>query len=91
MESKYSSKSFNNNFLEIIPFADHLHLSDSSSLSNEGLNIDDGNIDFKFTLDNIFKTNNNKEISFIPEVWQGHLNDGEGFKISLERIASYLS
>ena len=91
MESKYSKKSFNDNFLEMIKFADHLHLSDSSSSSNEGLNIDDGNIDFKFTLDKIFKSSNNNVISFIPEVWQGHLKNGEGFKISLERIARYLS
>ena len=90
MESKYSDTSFNDDFLEIIHLADHLHLSDSSSSSNEGLNIGDGNIDFKFILDNIFKSNN-KEISFIPEVWQGHLKNGEGFKISLERIARYLS
>ena len=90
MESKYSEIDFNKKFLEIIEFADHLHLSDSSSSSNEGLNIDDGSIDFAFTLNKIFEFHEKSKISFIPEVWQGHLDKGEGFRISLERISRYL-
>ena len=91
MESNFSKSEFNDNFLEIIKYTDHFHLSDSSTSSNEGLNIDDGNIDFDFTLNKIFGKQNKKNISFIPEVWQGHLNNGEGFRISLERIARYIS
>ena len=91
MESKHSKIEFNKNFLEIIKYTDHLHLSDSSSSSNEGLNIDDGNIDFDFSINKIFQIHNKNKITFIPEVWQGHLNNGEGFRISLERIAKYLS
>ena len=26
------------------------------------------------------------EASFIPEIWQGHKNDGEGFWIALDRL-----
>ena len=33
MESNYANKSFNDNFLEMIEFADHFHLSDISSSS----------------------------------------------------------
>ena len=91
MESKHSKIEFNKNFLEIIKYTDHLHLSDSSSSSNEGLNIDDGNIDFEFSMKKIFQIHNKNKITFIPEVWQGHLNNGEGFRISLERLAKYLS
>ena len=91
MESNYSKIDFNKNFLEIIKYTDHLHLSDSSSSSNEGLNINDGNIDFEFTLNKIIDIYANNQISFIPEVWQGHINQGEGFRISLERIARYLT
>ena len=69
----------------------HLHISDSSSTSNEGLNIDEGNIDFEY----IFKLIKDKEtfkkqFSFIPEVWQGHLNDAEGFKLAINRIGNYM-
>ena len=27
--------------------------------------------------------------SFIPEIWQGHVNDGEGFWIALERLEQW--
>ena len=91
METNHLNIPFNDSFLEIIKYTDHLHLSDSSSSSSEGLNIDDGNIDFEFTLKNIFEDHKKNRISFIPEVWQGHINNGEGFKISLERIARHLS
>tara|TARA_Y100001933_G_scaffold261071_1_gene314837 strand:+ start:548 stop:2866 length:2319 start_codon:yes stop_codon:yes gene_type:complete len=91
MESVYSKIDFNKNLLDIINYTDHLHLSDSSSSSNEGLNIDDGNIDFQFAFKEVFKVHKKNKITFIPEVWQGHLNNGEGFKISLNRISRYLA
>ena len=91
METHYSKIPFNDSFLKIIKYADHLHLSDSSSSSSEGLNIDDGHIDFDFYFKKIFEFHKKDQITFIPEVWQGHINNGEGFKISLERIARHLS
>ncbi len=91
METNHLNIPFNDSFLEIIKYTDHLHLSDSSSSSSEGLNIDDGNIDFEFTLRKIFEYHKKEKMTFIPEVWQGHINNGEGFKISLERIARHLS
>ena len=91
METNHSKIPFIDSFLGIIEYADHLHLSDSSSSSSEGLNIDDGHIDFEFILKKIFEFHKKDKISFIPEVWQGHINNGEGFKISLERIARHLS
>ena len=53
-------------------------------VDGEGLQIGDGEVDFK----NIFLTINkySRDASFIPEVWQGHTNNGEGFWISLERL-----
>ena len=90
METNHLKIPFIDSFLEIIKYTDHLHLSDSSSSSSEGLNIDDGNIDFEFTLKKIYEFHKKHEMSFIPEVWQGHINNGEGFKISLERIARHL-
>ena len=29
------------------------------------------------------------DASFIPEIWQGHVNDGEGFWIALERLEQW--
>jgi hypothetical protein len=30
------------------------------------------------------------EVSFIPEIWQGHKNGGEGFWVALERLEQWL-
>ena len=59
-----------------------MHISDARGSSDEGLQIGEGNIDFHKLL-SIYK---NKNIGFIPEVWQGHLNNGQGFKTALLRL-----
>ena len=49
--------------------------------SEEGLEIGEGSIDFrKF---HQIVTKKNKSIFLIPEIWQGHLNDGRKFANSL--------
>jgi N-acetylneuraminate synthase len=65
-----------------------LHLGDSSGNNGEGLQVGDGDIDF----DRMCAILNEAapEASFIPEIWQGHKNDGEGFWIALERLEGKL-
>jgi N-acetylneuraminate synthase len=78
-----------------IPFADctrsvldhiaYLHISDARGITEEGLQIGQGNIDFEQFFTIVEKIDN----GFIPEIWQGHLNHGQGFKDALgilERI-----
>lgn len=77
------------NFCEqIAPYTAHLHIGDAKGLNGEGLQIGDGTIDFKKT-GNILKSLA-PSASFIPEIWQGHKNDGEGFWKALERLESAL-
>ena len=59
----------------------HYHISDGIETSGEGLQIGCGTIDFE-KLCRIIK-NHKETITFIPEVWQGHTNNGEGFWKSL--------
>ena len=54
-------------------------------MNGEGLQIGDGDIDF-IRLADIFDRHC-PDASFIPEIWQGHKNSGEGFWIALERLA----
>jgi len=68
----------------IAPHAAHLHLGDSRGVDGEGLQVGEGEIDFKL-LGRIFD-NHSATASFIPEIWQGHKNDAEGFWIALERL-----
>jgi N-acetylneuraminate synthase len=73
---------------KIAPITAHLHLGDACGLNGEGLQIGDGDIDFD-RLGDILKAVNPRA-SFIPEIWQGHKNGGEGFWIALERLEGKL-
>ena len=67
---------------KLIPNTAHYHISDGSEQSGEGLQIGDGTIDFK-KLCKIIKSHKDR-VTFIPEIWQGHTNNGAGFWKSLK-------
>ena len=73
---------------KIAPFSSHLHLGDAKGLNGEGLQIGEGDIDF-VRLGAILK-NGCPQASFIPEIWQGHKNGGEGFWTALEKLEGTL-
>jgi sialic acid synthase SpsE/sugar phosphate isomerase/epimerase len=73
---------------KIAPFSAHIHLGDAKGLNGEGLQIGEGNIDF-VRLGEILR-NGCPKASFIPEIWQGHKNGGEGFWIALEKLEGKL-
>jgi len=73
---------------KLAPITAHYHISDGTGVDGEGLQVGEGNVDFQ-TLCKIIRENSH-EYSFIPEVWQGHKNNGEGFWISLERLEGKL-
>ena len=81
--------SFSEFLKKILPFTAHLHLADAQGVDGEGLQIKDGEIDWTelFNLINAHCPN----ASFIPEIWQGHKNRGEGAWIALERLEHYSS
>jgi len=72
-------------FTQVIgPYVAHLHLADARGHHDEGLQIREGEIDFERLGDDLAKWA--PGISFIPEIWQGHKNGGEGFWIALDRL-----
>jgi sialic acid synthase SpsE/sugar phosphate isomerase/epimerase len=73
---------------KIAPFSAHLHLGDALGLNGEGLQVGEGDIDFK-RLGTILKAGC-PDASFIPEIWQGHKNGGEGFWVAMERLEGTL-
>ena len=71
--------------IEILgPVVAHLHLGDASGVDGEGLQVGAGGIDFT-RLGSIL-SRVAPVASFIPEIWQGHKNAGEGFWIALDRL-----
>jgi len=72
-------------FVEILgPHTGHLHLVDAAGVDDEGLQIGEGEINFADVAEQLDRLCPNA--SFIPEIWQGHKNDGEGFWIALDRL-----
>jgi N-acetylneuraminate synthase len=69
---------------KVAPYSSHLHLGDASGVNGEGLQIGEGDIDFN-RLGKILKKSC-PEAFFIPEIWQGHKNGGEGFWIALDKL-----
>jgi N-acetylneuraminate synthase len=69
---------------KLAPYTVHYHISDGTGIDGEGIQIGEGNVEF----DKLYPIINDlsPDASFIPEVWQGHKNNGEGFWISLERM-----
>jgi len=63
-------------------FTAHLHISDAKGTDGEGVQMGTGDIDFaELARDLQAKAPN---IQFIPEIWQGHKNKGEGFWHALD-------
>ena len=71
---------------KLYSFIKHFHCSDAYGIDGEGVQIDDGMIDFP-KLFSLFK---DYKYAIIPEIWRVHLNNGKGFLIGLERLAKYI-
>jgi len=67
----------------------HIHLADAESSNSEGLEIGEGSIDFINFHNSLNKKN--LKIKMIPEIWQGHLNNGAKFANSIIRFSEKLS
>ncbi len=73
---------------KIAPYTAHIHMGDAAGVNGEGLQIGDGEIDF-IRLGKILN-DGCPNASFIPEIWQGHKNNGEGFWVALEKLENLL-
>jgi len=74
---------------KIAPFVVHMHIVDAKGTDGEGVSVGEGDVDFKRLgrlLQNVLP-----EVQFIPEVWQGHKNGGEGFWKALSYLENAFS
>lgn len=66
-----------NEALELtLPYAAHLHVADAAGTNGEGVLMGTGDIDWTSAWQSITRYSG---IGFIPEVWQGHKDHGQGF------------
>ena len=90
--SKLACNQLKHSFQEFVqqvgPHTAHLHIADCLGVDGEGLQIGEGDMDFVALgkdLDHACP-----KASFIPEIWQGHKNDGEGFWHSLAQLEAVM-
>jgi len=61
----------------VAPLTAHIHIADASGVDGEGLQVGEGDIDFPRLGRQLQMLA--PQATWIPEVWQGHKNGGEGF------------
>ena len=81
-------ESFTSFIQKVGPYTAHLHIADAGGLDGEGLQIGKGDIDF-VSVANVLEEYAS-DASMIPEIWQGHENNGEEFWIALEKLEDFL-
>ncbi|MBS1699357.1 MAG: N-acetylneuraminate synthase family protein [Actinobacteria bacterium] len=72
----------------LAPHTIHLHLVDATGVDGEGVQVGEGDIDwpeFAGGLDRLAPG-----VPFIPEIWQGHVDNGAGFWTALDRLEAWL-
>jgi N-acetylneuraminate synthase len=84
LECNHSKTSLSRFLDKVLPYTAHLHLADSLGIDGEGLQIHEGDIDWATVAEKIKKFC--PKATWLPEIWQGHENDGQGFWVALERL-----
>jgi N-acetylneuraminate synthase len=69
----------------VLPFVRHMHISDASGISGEGLQVGEGEIRFGSFLDLL----KDAEFSWVPEIWSGHHHHGAGVYKALLNLEVY--
>lgn len=71
---------------KVAPYTVHLHIVDAKGVDGEGVEMGLGDVDF-YKMARIL-TEKAHGVQFIPEVWQGHKNGGEGFWKALNFLSN---
>lgn len=81
----YSGESLREHAETLRPHIEYLHIADAAGVDGEGIQIDEGDVDFE-ELVPVFEDFEGPKIT---EIWRGHERNGEGFKKAAERLQKY--
>jgi len=87
MACNYYHWDFSDFLKKVLPHTVHLHIVDAKGVDGEGVQIGQGDVDFKMLRHYMNRYAPN--VQFIPEVWQGHKNNGERFWFALEYLEKF--
>jgi N-acetylneuraminate synthase len=88
LAATYTGESFVDMVELLAPHSGHLHLVDGTGVDGEGVQIGEGDIDWEVLtrqLDALAPG-----VRFIPEIWQGHVDNGAGFWEALDQLEPLL-
>jgi N-acetylneuraminate synthase len=71
----------------VLPYVSHFHISDAIGIDGEGVQINEGDVNFKNFFDVL--SGNKKDFSWVTEIWSGHVNHGAGCRHSMHRLEKY--
>ena len=83
----YHKWSFKEFISQVGPYSAHLHIGDAYGVDGEGVQISHGGIDFPAMISWLDKYS--PKSSFIPEIWQGHKDNGAGFWNALHSLEKW--
>lgn len=86
MACKYYGWDLNNFIRTVSDHITYLHVADAVGIDGEGVALGEGDVDFKSTMQILDKICPNAP--FIPEVWQGHKDNGYGFLAALNYLSN---
>ena len=69
----------------LLPYTAHLHVADAAGTNGEGVVMGTGDVQWATAWRSICAS---KNVSFIPEVWQGHKDHGAGFWHALDLLTN---
>lgn len=87
LHCNHANISLNEYTRKVMPLVSHFHLSDAVGIDGEGVQVNEGCVDF----DSFFKELEgfNQDFSWVTEIWSGHVNHGAGCRKSMHNLSSY--
>ena len=87
LAANFHQMSFSTYVEKLAPLSDHLHIVDAEGVDGEGPQIGEGEVDWPVLAEQLDRLS--PGVSFIPEIWMGHTNNGEGFWKALDRLEAW--
>lgn len=87
LAANFHQRPFSEYVEALAPLSDHLHIVDAEGVDGEGPQIGEGEVDWPLLAKQLDELS--PGVSFIPEIWMGHTNSGEGFWTALDRLEKW--
>ncbi|MBI3090345.1 MAG: N-acetylneuraminate synthase family protein [Candidatus Tectomicrobia bacterium] len=82
MACTYMHVSFAEYIKKLKPYVKHVHVADARGIEGEGVQIGTGDIDFE----QFFQVYRDYGETWVPEIWQGHINRHEAARLALTKL-----